>query len=48
VALQPFGLPIVVRVAPVAVTGTALMARLVVPRAAHLPQDWLPAPPGRS
>jgi antibiotic biosynthesis monooxygenase (ABM) superfamily enzyme len=47
-ALQPFALPVVLRVAVVAVAVTALMTWLVMPRAARLLQDWLYAPPRRS
>jgi uncharacterized protein len=46
-ALQPFALPVVVRVALVAVAVTALMTWLVMPRVARLLQDWLYAPPRR-
>jgi antibiotic biosynthesis monooxygenase (ABM) superfamily enzyme len=46
-ALQPFALPVIVRVALVAVAVTALMTWLVMPRAARLLQDWLYAPPHR-
>jgi hypothetical protein len=46
-ALQPFGLPVILRVALVAVAVTALMTWLVMPRAARLLQDWLYAPPRR-
>ena len=46
-ALQPFALPVVVRVALVAVAVTALTTWLVMPRAARLLQDWLYAPPRR-
>jgi uncharacterized protein len=46
--LQPFGLPVVVRVALVAIAVTALMTWFVMPRVAHLLQDWLYAPPRRS
>ena len=47
VALQPFGLPVILRVALAAVVVTALMTWLVMPRAARLLQDWLYAPPRR-
>jgi antibiotic biosynthesis monooxygenase (ABM) superfamily enzyme len=47
-ALQPFALPVVLRVALVAVAVTALMTWLVMPRVARLLQDWLYAPPRRS
>jgi antibiotic biosynthesis monooxygenase (ABM) superfamily enzyme len=47
-ALQPLALPVLVRVALVAVAVTALMTWLVMPRAAHLLQDWLYAPPRRT
>jgi antibiotic biosynthesis monooxygenase (ABM) superfamily enzyme len=47
-ALQPLVLPVVVRVALVAVAVTALMTWLVMPQAARLLQDWLYAPPRRS
>ncbi len=47
-ALQPLDLPVVVRVALVAIAVTALMTWVVMPRAAHLLQDWLYAPPRRS
>jgi antibiotic biosynthesis monooxygenase (ABM) superfamily enzyme len=43
-ALQPLALPVVVRVALVAVAVTALMTWLVMPRVARLLQDWLYAP----
>jgi len=46
--LQPLALPVVIRVALVAVAVTALMTWLVMPRAARLLQDWLYAPPRRS
>jgi antibiotic biosynthesis monooxygenase (ABM) superfamily enzyme len=45
--LQPFGLPVAVRVALVAVAVTAMMTWFVMPRAARLLQDWLYAPPRR-
>jgi uncharacterized protein len=44
-ALQPLELPVVLRVALVAVAVTALMTWLVMPHAARLLQDWLYAPP---
>jgi antibiotic biosynthesis monooxygenase (ABM) superfamily enzyme len=47
-ALQPLALPVVLRVALVAVAVTALMTWLVMPRVARLLQDWLYAPPRRS
>jgi antibiotic biosynthesis monooxygenase (ABM) superfamily enzyme len=47
-ALQPWALPVALRVALVAVAVTALMTWLVMPRAARLLQDWLYAPPRRS
>ncbi len=47
-ALQPFDLPVAVRVALVAVAVTALMTWLVMPHAARVLQDWLYAPPRRS
>jgi hypothetical protein len=47
-ALRPVGLPLVLRVALVAVAVTALMTWLVMPRVAHLLQDWLYAPPRRT
>ncbi len=43
-ALQPFHLWVVLRVALVAVAVTALMTWLVMPHAARLLQDWLYAP----
>jgi uncharacterized protein len=46
--LQPWGLPLAVRVALVAVAVTALMTWLVMPRVARLLQDWLYAPPPRA
>jgi antibiotic biosynthesis monooxygenase (ABM) superfamily enzyme len=46
-ALQPFALPVVLRVALVAVAVTGLMTWLVMPRLARLLQDWLYAPPRR-
>jgi hypothetical protein len=46
-ALQPLALPVVLRVALVAVAVTALMTWLVMPRLARLLQDWLYAPPRR-
>jgi uncharacterized protein len=46
--LQPFALPVALRVALVAVGVTALMTWLVMPRTARLLQDWLYAPPRRS
>ena len=45
--LQPFALPVVLRVALVAVAVTGLMTWLVMPRLARLLQDWLYAPPRR-
>ncbi len=47
-ALQPLHLWVVLRVALVAVAVTALMTWLVMPRVAHLLQDWLYAPPRRT
>jgi uncharacterized protein len=47
-ALQPLHLWVVLRIAVVAVAVTALMTWLVMPRLAHLLQEWLYAPPGRS
>jgi hypothetical protein len=47
-ALQPAGLPMVLRVAVVAVAVTALMTWLVMPRAARLLEHWLYAPPRRA
>jgi antibiotic biosynthesis monooxygenase (ABM) superfamily enzyme len=47
-AVQPFALPLVLRVALVAIAVTALMTWLVMPRAARLLQDWLYAPPRRA
>ena len=46
--LQPLALPVVLRVAVVAVAVTALMTWVVMPRVARLLQDWLYAPPRRS
>jgi uncharacterized protein len=46
--LQPFALPVVLRVALVAVAVTGLMTWLVMPRLARLLQDWLYAPPRRT
>jgi antibiotic biosynthesis monooxygenase (ABM) superfamily enzyme len=46
--LQPLDLPVVLRVAVVAVAVTAMMTWLVMPRAARLLQDWLYAPPRRT
>ena len=47
-ALQPFHLWLVLRVALVAVAVTALMTWFVMPHAARLLQDWLYAPPRRT
>ena len=47
VALQPFALPVAVRVALVAVAVTALMTWLVMPHTARLLQNWLYAPTRR-
>jgi uncharacterized protein len=46
-ALQPFALPVVLRIALVAVAVTGLMTWFVMPRLARLLQDWLYAPPRR-
>jgi uncharacterized protein len=46
-AVEPVGLPLPLRVLVVAVAVTALMTWLVMPRVAHLLQDWLYAPPPR-
>jgi antibiotic biosynthesis monooxygenase (ABM) superfamily enzyme len=48
VALGPLDLPVVLRVALVAVAVTAIMTWLVMPRVARVLQDWLYAPPRRS
>jgi uncharacterized protein len=45
--LQPFALPVVLRIALVAVAVTGLMTWFVMPRLARLLQDWLYAPPRR-
>lgn len=47
-AVGPLALPMVLRVALVAIGVTALMTWLVMPRAVRLLQDWLYAPPGRA
>jgi antibiotic biosynthesis monooxygenase (ABM) superfamily enzyme len=47
-ALGPFGLPVGLRTAVVALAVTALMTWLVMPRAARLLANWLYAPPRRS
>ncbi len=47
-ALQPLDLPVVLRVALVAVAVTALMTWFVMPHAARLLQDWLYAPRRRT
>jgi hypothetical protein len=46
--MQPWGVPVVLRVALVAVAVTALMTWLVMPRVARLLQDWLYAPSRRA
>jgi uncharacterized protein len=46
-ALQPFALPVIIRVGLVAVAVTALMTWFVMPHVARLLQDWLYAPPRR-
>jgi antibiotic biosynthesis monooxygenase (ABM) superfamily enzyme len=47
-ALQPLALPVVLRVALVAVAATGLMTWLVMPPAARLLQHWLYASPRRT